>query len=424
VAASHERPVHCTGRFHFRRRVRPLGDHATLTGTGKVPKLRRTFAELHRARSPAANMGVNDFSGTTGLPPQVAFGDFRLDTARVEVTYQGRPLALRPKAYALLCYLLAHPGRTLGKQELMSILWPSVVVTDDSLVQCVADLRTALGPHGAHLVTTVPRHGYRFDGVLEPAAEATSPPASPLPSSLPSPAPSPAAAVARRWTWPRVVGVMAVVASAFMLTAWALWPRPPVNADQAFSRERSLVVLPLVPQGSETTKAFADAMTDELIGDIARLPGTTVMARASAAAAAVQEQDLRRLARLLDVAYVVTGTVTREDQAVEVALQFVSATTGAVLWSERWRQADAETASRRGDIRGLQGHCKQPPVAGHRIAGARRPAAAQFHSAGRRAEGAGSVPGSDRVRPRFGARLGRARPLVPVRDPVALGRGP
>jgi TolB-like protein/DNA-binding winged helix-turn-helix (wHTH) protein/Tfp pilus assembly protein PilF len=285
-------------------------------------------------------MGVNDFPSTTGLPPQGVFGDFRLDRARVEVTYQGRPLAMRPKAYALLCHLLAHPGRTLTKQELMTVLWPSVVVTDDSLVQCVADLRASLGPHGAHLVTTVPRHGYRFDGVLEPDAEAPAP----------SPAPAPAAAVPRRRTWPRAIGVMAVVASGFILAAWALWPQPAINADQAFRQERSLVVLPLVPRGSQATKDFADAMTDELIGDIARLPGTTVMARASAVAAAAQEQDLRRLGKLLDVAYVVTGSVAREDQAVEVALQFVSATTGAVLWSERWRQADAEMATRRGEI--------------------------------------------------------------------------
>jgi TolB-like protein/DNA-binding winged helix-turn-helix (wHTH) protein/Tfp pilus assembly protein PilF len=283
-------------------------------------------------------MGVNDFPSTNELPPQVAFGDFRLDTARVEVTYQGRPLAMRPKAYALLCHLLAHPGRTLAKQELMTVLWPSVVVTDDSLVQCVADLRAALGPHGAHLVTTVPRHGYRFDGVPEPAAEA------------PSTSPSPPAAMPRRRTWGIAIGVMGLAALGFMLAAWALWPQPAVNADQAFSRERSLVVLPLVPRGSQSTKDFADAMTDELIGDIARLPGTTVMARASAVAAAAQEQDLRRLGKLLGVAYVVTGSIAREDQAVEVALQFVSASTGAVLWSERWRQADAEMATRRSDI--------------------------------------------------------------------------
>lgn len=278
-------------------------------------------------------MGSSDFPSTAELPALVAFGDFRLDPARVEVTYRGRPLAMRPKAYDLLSYLVAHPGRTLGKQELMTILWPNVVVTDDSLVQCVADLRAALGPDGAHLVTTVPRHGYRFDGALEPVTDAQ----------------SPAVPVPPRRRWLMALGATGL-AALLLVVAWALWPRPAVNTDQAFSRERSLAVLPLAPQGSQTTKAFADAMTDELIGDIARLPGTTVIARASAVAAAAQDQDLRRIGKLLDVAYVVTGTVARENQAVEVALQFASAATGVVLWSERWRQADAEMATRRGDI--------------------------------------------------------------------------
>lgn len=292
--------------------------------------LRRNFAEQD---SLAATMGLNDFPAAVELPQLVAFGEFRLDTARVEVTHRGRPLAIRPKAFALLAYLLAHPGRTLSKQELMTILWPNVVVTDDSLVQCVADLRTTLGPDGAKLVTTVPRHGYRFDGVLETVAAG----------------PPPATATPKRRSWRWAIGAMGLAALGMAL-AGAVWNRPTVNVDQGLIRERSLAVLPLVPQGNQSSKEFADAMTDELIGDIARLPGTTVIARASAATAASQHQDLRRIGQLLNVAYVVNGTVTRDDQSVEVALQFVSAATGVVLWSQRWRQADAEPATLRGDI--------------------------------------------------------------------------
>jgi TolB-like protein/DNA-binding winged helix-turn-helix (wHTH) protein len=283
-------------------------------------------------------MGLNDFPALPELPPLVAFGDFRLDSARVEVTYRGQTLAMRPKVYALLSYLVAHPGRTLGKQELLTVLWPNVVVTEDSLVQCVAELRAALGPDGAQLVTTVPRHGYRFDGVLA----STGAPAST------ADAPSAVTAEPRRRWWP--LALCATGLATLAIVGWALWPQSAANVDQAFHRERSLALLPLVPEGGQSSKEFADAMTDELIGDIARLPGTTVIARASAAAAAAKEQDLKRIGQLLDVAYVVTGTVAREDQAVEVALQFVSANTGVVLWSERWRQEDAELASRRVDI--------------------------------------------------------------------------
>lgn len=295
-------------------------------------------------------MVLNDIPAILELPPLVAFGDFRLDTLRVEVTHRGRVLTLRPKVYALLTYLLAHPGRALGKQELMAFLWPNVVVTEDSLVQCVAELRAALGPEGAHWVTTLPRHGYRFDGLPEPAVV----PPPHVAASSPSPAAAPplaAAAGTPWWRWPRpaAMGLAGLFALALVL-AGILWPRSSVDADQGIRRERSLAVLPLVPQGAQASPAFGDAMTDELIGDLARLPGTTVIARASAATAAGRETDLRRVGQLLDVAYVVTGSVARDDEAVEVALQFVSAATGQVLWSERWRQPDAEGAARRGDI--------------------------------------------------------------------------
>ena len=304
-------------------------------------------------------MGLNDLPALPALPPVVAFGRYRLDSVRFELTHQGQPLALRPKVYALLTYLVAHPGRALGKQELMAFLWPSVVVTEDSLVQCVAALRAALGPEGAQLVATVPRHGYRFDGVPEPQGAGALPAAPQVPEApevpsapaaqAPEAAATPRAAIVARRSY-RPVALGAAGLAALVGTLVALWPRSAIDADRAFRRERSLAVLPLVPRGSRSTQDFAEAMTDELIGDIARLPGTTVIARASAATAAAQQQDLRRVGKLLDVAYVVTGTVSREAEAVTMDLQFVSAATGAVLWSERWHQPDAEASARRSDI--------------------------------------------------------------------------
>lgn len=288
-------------------------------------------------------MGPNDVHATPVLPPRLAFGEYRLDSVRLELRHQDRLLPLRPKVFALLCYLLAHPGRAIGKSELMACLWPDVVVTEDSLVQCVAELRAALGPDGARFLVTVPRHGYRFEGVPQ-ALPAPEPPAVSEVPVVP-----PATTGVRAGRRPLALGGTALVVCAIALAA-LLWPRAAVDADLAFRRERSLAVLPLMPRGPQSTREFADAMTDDLIGDIARLPGTTVIARASAATAAAQEQDLRRVGQLLDVAYVATGTVSRDDGAVEVDLQFVSTSSGAVLWTERWRQPDAEAASRRSDI--------------------------------------------------------------------------
>ena len=90
------------------------------------------------------------------------FGDFTLDLARGCVLKGIQEVKLRPKVYETLKYLVQHPGRLIGKQELMQAVWPDAFVTDDSLVQCTLELRRALDDRDQQLVKTVPRRGYVF----------------------------------------------------------------------------------------------------------------------------------------------------------------------------------------------------------------------------------------------------------------------
>ncbi|HET6177058.1 MAG TPA: tetratricopeptide repeat protein [Candidatus Sulfotelmatobacter sp.] len=95
-------------------------------------------------------------------PLNYQFGEFTLDAARGCVLKAGEEIKLRPKVYETLKYLVANPGRLIGKQELMKAVWPDSFVTDDSLVQCTLELRRALDDRGQQLLKTVPRRGYLF----------------------------------------------------------------------------------------------------------------------------------------------------------------------------------------------------------------------------------------------------------------------
>jgi predicted ATPase/DNA-binding winged helix-turn-helix (wHTH) protein len=101
------------------------------------------------------------------------FGEFTLDLTKGCVFKAGEEIKLRPKVFEALKYLVEHPGRLIGKQELMQAVWPDSFVTDDSLVQCTLELRRALGDRDQRLLKTVPRRGYLF------AAEVTQHPARP-----------------------------------------------------------------------------------------------------------------------------------------------------------------------------------------------------------------------------------------------------
>lgn len=94
------------------------------------------------------------------LPDLLQFDRFALDLTRGRLRAGDQDIALRPKAFDVLRHLAENTGRLVSKQELFEAVWPNVAVTDDSLVQCIRELRDKLGDADHHLIETVPRRGY------------------------------------------------------------------------------------------------------------------------------------------------------------------------------------------------------------------------------------------------------------------------
>jgi pimeloyl-ACP methyl ester carboxylesterase/DNA-binding winged helix-turn-helix (wHTH) protein len=97
-------------------------------------------------------------------PDQLSFGDFRLDPLSGQLYRGDATVPLAPKAFALLQYMAAQPGRLISKQELLDRVWPGVYVTDAVLKTTVRDLRRALrdDSHTPRYIETAHRRGYRF----------------------------------------------------------------------------------------------------------------------------------------------------------------------------------------------------------------------------------------------------------------------
>ena len=93
------------------------------------------------------------------------FGDhYTLDPVCYELRQHERLVRLEPRVFDLLAYLVQAPDRTVTKEELVEHLWPQQFVADDSLTNCVAQARKALGDTGQtqRYIQTVRRRGYRF----------------------------------------------------------------------------------------------------------------------------------------------------------------------------------------------------------------------------------------------------------------------
>src|SRR6516165_4758881 len=94
---------------------------------------------------------------------QLRFDRYLLDLERGCLLLDENEIALRPKTFSVLCYLVKNCHRLVSKDELFAAVWPNVAVTDDTLVQSISELRQAIGDEGARLIRTVPRRGYRFE---------------------------------------------------------------------------------------------------------------------------------------------------------------------------------------------------------------------------------------------------------------------
>src|SRR5215469_11901660 len=109
------------------------------------------------------------------------FAGYTLDIARNLVRTADREVALRPKSFELLRYLVENPDRLVTKEELLKAIWPKVIVTDHVLINCVSEVRQAIGDDDQAIIKTIPRRGYRFTApVLRVATEVASGTPSPL----------------------------------------------------------------------------------------------------------------------------------------------------------------------------------------------------------------------------------------------------
>src|SRR5262245_35782183 len=78
-------------------------------------------------------------------------------------TAEGKAVDLRSQSAEVLSVLAARPGEIVSKDTLMQAVWPDTFVTDDSLTQCIADIRRALGDDERVVVETLPKRGYRLN---------------------------------------------------------------------------------------------------------------------------------------------------------------------------------------------------------------------------------------------------------------------
>ena len=236
-----------------------------------------------------------------------SFEGYTLDLNRGCLLGKAGEIEIRPKAFELLRYLIGNSGSLISKNELVGAIWPNVIVSDDSLAQCVSDLRNALDDVNRRIIKTVPRRGYIF----------TAPVVSKIPEIQKA---------ADGYVKPLDGNHDRPIAVPIMSQSDDLWPR-----------RRSIVVLPFTNLSDDQEQQyFADGITQDLTTDLSRLHSMLVISHNTALTYRNRPADTKQIGRQLGVRYVLEGSVRRSGSWVRINAQLIDAETDAHLWAERF----------------------------------------------------------------------------------------
>ena len=220
---------------------------------------------------------------------------------------------LRPQSFAVLKVLRQSLGKVVSKEEIMSVVWPDVAVTDDSLVQCITEIRKALGDVEHAIIKTLPKRGY----VLElPALDQA--------STINAPGTN-----ASKMRPAYLAGI--ILAALVGLAAFVLRPtQKPVELP-------AIAVLPFNNLGTDPKgDKFSDMMTEDVITDLSHSKDFAVIARNSSDVYKGRAVDARTVGHDLNVKYVLEGSVEALPGRVRATAQLINAATNSHVWSERF----------------------------------------------------------------------------------------
>src|SRR5712672_997500 len=222
----------------------------------------------------------------------VNLGSFRFDLRQRELKRDGLPVQLGSRVRDILWVLASANGEVVSKDELMTRVWPGLVVEENNVQVHISALRKALdeGKDGQAYVVTVPGRGYRLVGTQS----------------------APSTAICDVETRPG-----------------------PVIPDKP-----SIAVLPFQNMSGDVEQEyFADGVVEEIITALSRFSGLFVIARNSSFTYKGRSVDIKQVGSELGVRYVLEGSVRRGGDRVRITGQLIDAATGTHLWADRFEGA-------------------------------------------------------------------------------------
>lgn len=242
---------------------------------------------------------------------QVRIGDAVVDFGASSITNaKGESVAVEPKVINVLQFLASQQGQVLSRNYLINSVWGSSSGADEGLTRAISHLRKAFGDSPGHrrYIKTVPKRGYsleeslfNLDGSLLTEADCS-----------------------LLWS---------ADDSSVADGSIGVFSPPPL----------SLAVLSLADLSSDKSYDYlCDGMSEEIINRLTHYDNLKVSGRTSAFTFKGEKQDIRAIARALNVAYVIEGSVRRDGNELCITVQLINGNTGFHISSNTYKGAASE----------------------------------------------------------------------------------
>jgi TolB-like protein/DNA-binding winged helix-turn-helix (wHTH) protein/Flp pilus assembly protein TadD len=289
-------------------------------------------------------------------PPRFRVGDLEIDIGKAEVTRGGEKIALPKLSFDLLCALINAAPAIVTNDELLQRMWPGLMVSPESVSQCVKRLRSAIGDDSQQprYILGVRGRGYR----LIPLPERLGGSGAPIDDVGDPPIVTPSATISARsasqtpdlnrsqHSLKRIVIAAGVLVAVGVVVAmgWRYWSSSHAAQSATVAMaDKSIAVLPFVDMSEKKDQEyFGDGMAEEIIDLLVTIPGLKVIGRTSSFQFKGKNEDLRSIARQLGVANLLEGTVRKSGDRVRVTAQLIDSRNGTPRWSQTYDQNFSE----------------------------------------------------------------------------------
>jgi DNA-binding winged helix-turn-helix (wHTH) protein/TolB-like protein len=295
-----------------------------------------------------------------------SFDEFTLDLTRGCLLRGATEIKLRPKSFEVLKFLAENGGRLVTKDELIEAIWTDTAVTDDSLVQCLKDIRLALDDKSQAFIKTIPRRGYIFEkevsenGAIAVYTEETSSVSLVIEETLENseeinaPQKSRSARLFGAVKRHKIAATTALVVLITVISAGVIFYKPVMAW---LFKPPSIAVLPIINATGDAEQDYiSDGLTDSIIMSLMRLntPGKKIPRLIVSAQSTIflfknKELDPRSVGSQLGVDSVLASKMFLQNNERTFKFELIKVADGSVLWSKQYSVSWGKTIGNGGN---------------------------------------------------------------------------